>query len=270
MIRDYFGFEPMCKECISGQSTHCLLADDLNHTLICMYVGCICVARCLWKCNSIYYHRWSSSVTAVRCITQSPQKGMSDVLIIKVLKVWWATLVEMFKYAEVKLVHYTTTVKPELLLTMQNHEIKFICNKRFSTPVFFSGNICTDLKEVELAFSRSIPMAKKKTSFHKWVACPFFCDKRRLERARRYTPHYTQDVWRQCVGWTPSPLICKSLSPIQLSDWLAVINILPACDFVSPELLCQQAALKRDFVNVWCLMKWCSVCVTLFSKDIQI
>ncbi len=48
---------------------------------------------------------------------------------------------------------------------------------------------------------------------------------------------------------------------MQLCDWLAFINILPACDFVSPELLCQQAALKRDFVNVWCLVKWCCVYV---------
>lgn len=62
--------------------------------------------------------------------------------------------------------------------------------------------------------------------------------------------------------------------PMQLCDWLAVINILPACDFVILELLCQQAALKRDFVNVWCLVKWCSVymyvCPSLFSKWIQI
>lgn len=61
---------------------------------------------------------------------------------------------------------------------------------------------------------------------------------------------------------------------MQLCDWLAVINILPACDFISLELLCQQAALKRDFVNVWCLGKWCSVwmyvCLSLFSKGIQI
>lgn len=38
--------------------------------------------------------------------------------------------------------------------------------------------------------------------------------------------------------------------PMQICDWFAVINILPACDFVSLELQCQQAALKKDFVNV--------------------
>lgn len=42
----------------------------------------------------------------------------------------------------------------------------------------------------------------------------------------------------------------NNFPPMQLCDWFTVINILPACDFVSPELLCQQAALKRDFVTV--------------------
>lgn len=54
-----------------------------------------------------------------------------------------------------------------------------------------------------------------------------------------------------------SPVICKWYICMQNWDWPVAINIPVMSDFIIAVLLCQQFAVKRDFVNVWCLVKRC-------------
>lgn len=65
-------------------------------------------------------------------------------------------------------------------------------------------------------------------------------------------PHSFKDPF-----YISSPVICKCYICMQNWDWLFAINILVMSEFIILVLLCQQFAVKRDFVNVWCLVKRC-------------
>lgn len=80
----------------------------------------------------------------------------------------------MLKYSEVKPCMLATTLNPKLLLTMQNHWIKFNCHKRFNSLVYSTGNIYTDLKKVKLGLSCIILMAKKEEERPQIFTSPFF------------------------------------------------------------------------------------------------
>ncbi len=80
-------------------------------------------------------------------------------------------------------------------------------------------------------------------------------------------PHSFKDPF-----YISSPVICKCYICMQNWDWLFAINILVMSEFIILVLLCQQFAVKRDFVNVWCLVKRSIVSVinTTFAMNVSL